>query len=48
VQVRAVRRPGAALRLTPQEAGALQAGDVVILFGVPELLATAEYRLLQG
>jgi CPA2 family monovalent cation:H+ antiporter-2 len=48
VQVRAVRRPGAAQRLTPQEAGVLQSGDVVVLFGVPELLAAAEYQLLQG
>jgi CPA2 family monovalent cation:H+ antiporter-2 len=48
VQVRAVRRPGAALRLTPQEAGPLQPGDVVVLFGVPELLAAAEFKLLRG
>ncbi|MFY9315077.1 MAG: monovalent cation:proton antiporter-2 (CPA2) family protein [Burkholderiales bacterium] len=48
VQVRAVRRPGAALRLAPQEAGPLQPGDVVVLFGVPELLAAAEFKLLQG
>ena len=48
VQVRAVRRPGAPLRLTPQEAGVLEPGDVVVLLGVPELLAAAEIRLLQG
>jgi CPA2 family monovalent cation:H+ antiporter-2 len=48
VQVKAVRRPGAARRLTPEDAGALQQGDVVVLLGVPELLAAAEIRLLQG
>ena len=48
VQVRAVRRPGAPLRLTPQEAGVLEPGDVVVLLGVPDLLAAAEIRLLQG
>jgi CPA2 family monovalent cation:H+ antiporter-2 len=48
VQVRAVRRPGVAQRLAPLEAGALQPGDVVVLFGVPDLLAAAEIRLLQG
>ena len=48
VQVRAVRRPGSAQRLTPQEAGALQTGDVVVLFGAPDLLAAAERRLLEG
>jgi len=48
VQVRAVRRPGAKQRLAPQEAGALQAGDVVVLFGAPETLAAAELLLLEG
>jgi CPA2 family monovalent cation:H+ antiporter-2 len=48
VQVRAVRRPGAGRRLSPQEAGVLEEGDVVVLLGVPELLAAAEIRLLQG
>ena len=48
VQVKAVRRPGAARRLAPEDAGTLQQGDVVVLLGVPELLAAAEIRLLQG
>jgi len=48
VQVRAVRRPGSRLRLTPREAGILEPGDVVVLLGVPELLAAAEFQLLQG
>jgi CPA2 family monovalent cation:H+ antiporter-2 len=48
VQVRAVRRPGARQRLSPQDAGVLQVGDVVVLLGVPELLAAAEILLLQG
>ncbi len=48
VQVRAVRRPGSGQRLTPQDAGILEPGDVVVLLGVPELLAAAEIRLLQG
>jgi CPA2 family monovalent cation:H+ antiporter-2 len=48
VQVKAVRRPGAARRLAPEEAGELQPGDVVVLLGVPERLAGAEIRLLQG
>jgi CPA2 family monovalent cation:H+ antiporter-2 len=48
VQVRAVRRPGARQRLSPQDAGLLQDGDVVVLLGVPELLAAAEILLLQG
>jgi CPA2 family monovalent cation:H+ antiporter-2 len=48
VQVRAVRRPGSAQRLAPQQAGPLEPGDVVVLFGAPELLAAAEYRLLRG
>ncbi len=48
VQVKAVRRLGAARRLAPEDAGTLQQGDVVVLLGVPELLAAAEIRLLQG
>ena len=48
VQVKAVRRPGAARRLAPAEAGILEAGDVVVLLGVPEHLAAAESRLLEG
>jgi CPA2 family monovalent cation:H+ antiporter-2 len=48
VQVKAVRRLGAARRLAPEDAGMLQQGDVVVLLGVPELLAAAEIRLLQG
>jgi len=48
VQVRAVRRPGLAQRLTPQDAGVLESGDVVVLLGEPELLAAAEIQLLQG
>ena len=48
VQVRAVRRPGAKAKLTPDQAGVLQAGDVVVLLGVPELLGAAEDRLLRG
>jgi CPA2 family monovalent cation:H+ antiporter-2 len=48
VQVWAVRRPGSAQRLTPQEAGALEAGDVVVLLGEPDFLAAAEIQLLQG
>jgi CPA2 family monovalent cation:H+ antiporter-2 len=48
VQVRAVRRPSARLRLAPAQAGALQAGDIVVLLGSPELLAAAEETLLRG
>jgi K+:H+ antiporter len=48
VQVRAVRRPGAKAKLGAADAGALQAGDVVILLGEPEPLAVAENRLLLG
>ena len=47
-QVRAVRRAGAAQRLSPAEAGVLQTGDVVVLLGAPEALEAAEIRLLQG
>jgi monovalent cation:H+ antiporter-2, CPA2 family len=45
VQVRAVRRPGVKAKLSPAEAGPLQAGDVVVLLGAPEALADAEERL---
>ena len=48
LQVKAVRRPGAARRLAPHEVGTLEQGDVVVLLGVPDLLAAAEIRLLQG
>jgi CPA2 family monovalent cation:H+ antiporter-2 len=48
VQVRAVRRPGQAKKLAPEEAGALREGDVVVLLGPPPALAVAEMRLLQG
>src|SRR5216117_1155071 len=48
VQVRAVRRRGARSKLTAAAAGALQAGDVVVLLGDPESLAAAELRLLRG
>jgi len=48
VQVRAVRRSGQPRRLTPQEAGLLEAGDSVVLLGPPQLLAAAEMRLLRG
>jgi CPA2 family monovalent cation:H+ antiporter-2 len=48
LQVKAVRRPGAARRLAPNEVGTLEQGDVVVLLGVPDLLAAAENRLLQG
>jgi len=47
-QVRAVRRPGAAKKLAPQEAGPLREGDVIVLLGTPQALAAAELRLLQG
>jgi len=48
VQVRAVRRPGARLRLAPDQAGALQEGDIVVLLGEPEVLHAAEEKLLRG
>ena len=48
VQVRAVRRAGAKAKLTPAEAGVLQAGDVVVLLGAPDLVGAAEDRLLRG
>jgi K+:H+ antiporter len=48
VQVRAVRRPGARARLAPNEAGRLEAGDIVVLLGEPEPLLAAEEKLLRG
>jgi CPA2 family monovalent cation:H+ antiporter-2 len=47
-QVRAVRRRGAKAKLTAEQAGALEAGDVVVLLGAPEALSLAEERLLRG
>ncbi len=47
-QVHAVRRPGVSARLSAEQAGVLQAGDVVVLLGVPAALAAAEERLLRG
>jgi len=47
-QVRAVRRRGARSKLSAEEAGTLQAGDVIVLLGIPEVLAAAELRLLRG
>jgi len=48
VQVRAVRRAGVRQNLSAGDAGSLQAGDVVVLLGLPDLLAAAEDRLLRG
>jgi monovalent cation:H+ antiporter-2, CPA2 family len=48
VQVKTVRRPGAARRLLPDEAGPLEVGDVIVLLGVPDRLVAAEEKLLQG
>ena len=48
VEVKAVRRPGAGANLSPADAGLLETGDVVVLLGVPEMIALAETRLLQG
>ncbi len=45
VQVRAVRRAGVRKRLEVADAGPLQAGDVVVLLGLPDALAAAEDRL---
>jgi len=47
-QVHAVRRPGVGARLSAEQAGVLQAGDVVVLLGVPAALEAAEARLLRG
>jgi len=46
VEVTAVRRRGVKVKLTPEAAGELQAGDVVVLLGAPEALAAAEERLM--
>ena len=48
VQVRAVRRAGVRQSLGAADAGPLQAGDVVVLLGLPDALAAAEDRLLRG
>ena len=48
VQVRAVRRAGVRQNLGAADAGPLQAGDVVVLLGLPDALAAAEDRLLRG
>jgi CPA2 family monovalent cation:H+ antiporter-2 len=48
IQVRAVRRAGVRQNLSAGDAGPLQAGDVVVLVGAPELLEAAEDRLLRG
>jgi CPA2 family monovalent cation:H+ antiporter-2 len=48
VQVRAVRRPGVRMNLNTVDAGPLQAGDVVVLLGAPEMLEAAEDVLLRG
>jgi CPA2 family monovalent cation:H+ antiporter-2 len=48
VPVRAVRRPGARLRLAASEAGVLQTGDIVVLAGPPERLLAAEEKLVRG
>ena len=47
VTVRAVRRRGAKAKLSAAQAGALEAGDVVVMLGAPEALAAAEMRLQQ-
>ena len=48
VQVRAVRRAGVRQNLDAADAGPLQAGDVIVLLGLPDALAAAEDRLLRG
>ena len=47
VQVKIVRRAGSG-KLPPAQELRLEPGDVVVLLGVPDLLAAAEVRLLQG
>jgi CPA2 family monovalent cation:H+ antiporter-2 len=47
VPVRAVRRRGVKAGLEPAAAGALQAGDVVVLLGTPEAFAAAEEILVR-
>jgi CPA2 family monovalent cation:H+ antiporter-2 len=48
VQVQAVRRRGAKAKLSAEQAGPLEAGDVLLLLGVAEALSLAEERLLRG
>jgi CPA2 family monovalent cation:H+ antiporter-2 len=48
VQVKSVRRTAQAKKLGAQEAGPLEPGDIVLMLGVPELLAAAEAKLLRG
>jgi len=48
VQVKAVRRPGAGRKLAPGDVDLLEPGDIVLLLGVPEMLAAAEIKLLEG
>jgi CPA2 family monovalent cation:H+ antiporter-2 len=48
VQVQAVRRPGIKAKLSIEEAGALQPGDIVVLLGAADRVAAAEDRLLRG
>jgi len=47
VQVTAVKRAGKG-KVPPAAVERLEAGDVVVLLGVPEVLAAAEGRLVQG
>src|SRR3954464_2354872 len=47
-QVRTVRRRGVRMNLTASDAGPLQPGDVVVLLGQPDALASAEDQLLRG
>jgi CPA2 family monovalent cation:H+ antiporter-2 len=47
VEVTAIRRKGTSA-VAPAPAVRLQEGDVLVLFGSPENLAKAEFRLLQG
>jgi CPA2 family monovalent cation:H+ antiporter-2 len=47
IQVQAVRRKSVRAKLGPAEAGALEAGDVVVLLGSPEAIAAAAERLAE-
>jgi CPA2 family monovalent cation:H+ antiporter-2 len=47
VQITAVKRLGTG-KLSPASVSRLEQGDVVVLLGVPEALAAAEAKLLQG
>ena len=47
VEVQAVRRPGEG-KLMPTDELLLEANDIIVLLGVPDRLAAAEIRLLQG